>query len=995
MLLNYNLTTMRLRSLIYFLALGLPVLANLPVQAQLTQVYVADDAPFRRGMELFDKQVYAHAQQQFGQYLALGLKDEKAIQAEYYAGLCAMYLDQPDFNHLLETFVAKYPTHITALNAYYDIGDNYYKNGKYAESLPYLSKVYRPNASSDKEVEVAYKYGYALFISKKYEDAGQVFEPLKTGTHQYAAPASYYGGYIYYLDRQFAAAVTDLERIKGNPTYAKEVDVLLPTIYYRMKRYDDVVAYVEAMLKQNRPSPDELAPAIADSYYQKGNYAQAIGYFEKMAKKEKQLDRTVAYRMAFAYAKQKDVVKAINYFGKAADGGDSLAQVAAYQMGVTYVEAGQKSAAVAPFDKCRDLNFNRNLKELGALNYAKLNYDIGDFKNAIAGCRFYDIHFPTGKYVEELNILESEAYLNGNDYVAAIRYIEGLNSKSRRVQIGYQRVTYNYATDLYNDGKYPSAVAMLKKSLRSPVVPELDAAANFWIAEAYSQGERYDSALMYYERVPETAKEYNAALYGAGYAYYNKRAYQSALTVFRAYAVSPKTGANRNKVDAITRLADCYYVGKEYTNALDNYTNALAMGGSDAEYIYFQQGMALSGLQQVDAANRKFDLLISRFPNSRFASLAYFAKGNNNFDFNRKDLAVANYSELIDKYPTSDLLPDALSKRALSYSLTGGEANAIRDYKAILDRFPTHPTAANAIQSLQELAGRGVAVSDLEAYRQKFIRANPTSKATLVGDFQEAKAPYDNGDYRTAIVTLSNFIRSAPESEPKNDAHYFLGMAYDQMGDKANAVPSFDQVKGTYETRATLRSADLNYDLGDYARAIERFKAVLANTSAANKRNESNAVEGLMMAYFKLGDWAQTDFYAGEIYKRNLTKAKSRADLYVGKVALERGQLDNALTLLRAALKNNTDVNGAEAQYLVGSVLRRKKEYANSTIELIKVRTNFEYYTVWLYEAFLLVADNYTDLDNKFQAKATLESVIENSKDQVVVARAKEKLAKL
>jgi tetratricopeptide (TPR) repeat protein len=985
---------MRLRTLLYFLALAFITLGGgKPILAQATQFYIAEDAPFRRGMELFDKQVYAHAQQQFRQFLALGSKDEKAIQAEYYAGLCAMYLDQPDFDYLLETFVAKYPTHLTAINAYYNIGDNYYKNGKYAEALPYLRRAYRANSTSDRDLRIAYQYGYALFQAKKEEEAQQVFEPLKTGTHQYAAPANYYGGFIHYENGRFAEAATDLERIKDDPKYGPEVDKLLPTAYYRQKRYQEVVTYLEAMLKRKAPLSDELAPAIADSYYQLGNYAQSVQYFERIAKSQKNLDRNIAYRMAFAYAKQKETAKAITYFGKAADGADSLAQIAAYQMGVTYVEAGQKTAAVAPFDKCRDLNFDRNLKEMGALNYAKLNYEIGDFKNAIAGCRFYDTHFPNGKFAEELNLLESEAYLNGNDYVAAIRYIEGLNSKSRRIQTGYQRVTFNYATERYNDGKYPEAVALLKKSLRTPIVPEIEAASMFWLAEAYSQGEKYDSALTYYERVPENAKEYNAALYGAGYAYYNTRVYQAAQLAFQAYVDSPKTGTNRNKVDALTRLADCYYVAKDFANALDNYNKALALGGSDAEYIYFQRALAQTGLGQPDASNQSLDQLISRFPNSRFTDQAYFQKGENNFNFNRKDLAAVAYSDLIDKFPNSEILPLALSQRALSYSLTDEEAKAIRDYKTILDRFPTHAVAGNAIQSLQELAGRGVAVADLEGYRQKFIRANPGSKATIVGDFTEAKVPFDNGDYKAAIVTLGNFIRTAPESDQKNDAHYFLGMAYTQTGDKANAVQNFDQVKsGANKDRATLRAADLDYEQGNYAPAIERYKSMLTN--AVNKRNESNAVEGLIMAYFKMGDLAQTEFYAGEMYKRNLTK-KGRADLYVGKVALERGQLDNALTLLRTAVKNNPDVNGAEAQYLVGMALRRKKDYNGSTAELIKVRTNFEQHTEWLYEAFLLIADNYTDLDNKFQARATLESVIENSKDPVVVARAKEKMSKL
>jgi tetratricopeptide (TPR) repeat protein len=960
-------------------------------QAQTTQVYAFDDARYRNGLDLLERQQYAAAQHEFREFLAQQTQDEKAIQAEYYAGLCAMYLGQPDFDYLLETFVAKYPTHLMALNAYQNIGDYYFKQGDYQNALPYLKQIYRPRSQSSKDLEISYKYGYSLYQLKRYDQALNVFEGLQTGSHDYAAPATYYAGYIHYLQKNYAAAAENLLQIKDHPKYKNDVDVLLPTVYYRLKRYDDVIAYAEQLLGKGRPTPDALSLVIADSYYQKGNYAQAVNYFERFEKNNKPLERTVAYRLAFAHSKQKNNAKAVTYFGQAADGADSLAQIAAYHMALSYIEMGQKQAAIGPLDKCRDLNFDRNLKELAAFNYAKVNYDISDFKECIAGCRFYDKTFPNGQFTEDLNVLESEAYLNGNDYLAAIRYIEGLGNRSRRVQTGYQRVTYNYGAELFNDGKFPQAVAMLKKSLTAPVAKETVNAAHYWLGEAYSQGEKYDSALVYYQRVEPGSKEHLPTQYAMGYAYYNTKAYPQALALFANYVQGSPTG--RNRVDAFTRLADCQFVQSDFALALENYNRALDQGGADAEYIYYQRGLAQSFLKQPDASNASFDLLIGRFPNSRFTDLAFYQKADNFFSNQRPELAAREYTNLLTKLPNSELVPYALVRRGLSYNLNGDEAGAIRDYKAVIDRFAAHPAAGNAIQSLQELAGRGVAVADLEGYRQKYRQANPNSKATLVGDLNEAKAPYDNGNYALAVTSLNNFIRQAPESNERHDAYYFLGMAYEQLGDAANAVASFDKAKGTYQSRATLRAADLDYQRGNYQAAVDRYLPIL--TDATDNRRQANAIEGLMQSYFKLGDLNQAEFYAGEANKRGLTRIKGKADLYLAKVMLERGQTDNALAALRAVAKNNPDVNGAEAQYLVGDALRRKKDFNGSITELIKVRTQFSQYDKWLYEAFLLIADNYVSLDNTFQAKATLNSIVENSKDPAVVERAKQKLAQL
>lgn len=91
----------------------------------------------------------------------------------------------------------------------------------------------------------------------------------------------------------------------------------------------------------------------------------------------------------------------------------------------------------------------------------------------------------------------------------------------------------------------------------------------------------------------------------------------------------------------------------------------------------------------------------------------------------------------------------------------------------------------------------------------------------------------------------------------------------------------------------------------------------------------------------------------------------------------------------------STDVNGAEAQYLLSQILYDQGDYEKSIDALYELNKNFGAYEYWLGRSFMLISDNYVAMDELFQAKATLNSIIENSPEQEVVQEAKDRLRKI
>jgi predicted negative regulator of RcsB-dependent stress response len=96
-----------------------------------------------------------------------------------------------------------------------------------------------------------------------------------------------------------------------------------------------------------------------------------------------------------------------------------------------------------------------------------------------------------------------------------------------------------------------------------------------------------------------------------------------------------------------------------------------------------------------------------------------------------------------------------------------------------------------------------------------------------------------------------------------------------------------------------------------------------------------------------------------------------------------------------AALKSRT-VFGAEAKYNVALLQLENKQYDACIKTAMDLSDNFSSYEYWVAKSFITMADAYAGKGDTFQAKATLESIVDNydAKDDILPA-AKERLNKL
>ena len=252
-----------------------------------------------------------------------------------------------------------------------------------------------------------------------------------------------------------------------------------------------------------------------------------------------------------------------------------------------------------------------------------------------------------------------------------------------------------------------------------------------------------------------------------------------------------------------------------------------------------------------------------------------------------------------------------------------------------------------------------------------------------------------------AIALFQNYYTKFPGGFFTNEAHYYRAECLLKSKDYHDAFGDYQPIIANkyarfYERSVLNASGIAYYELKDTQRAYELYvKLFEASSSAANTYT---ATLGVMKTAFKLNKCADASTYADKV----LTSTSSKeGDIYEAqyikaKCAYEQGQNDVAYINFNRLSLATVSERAAESKYMVAKLLHDKNEYKASLDTCFKLKGRFESYDYWVVKAFILIADDYQALGNSFQAKATLESIIENYKgDMGLVNEAKGKLASL
>ena len=156
------------------------------------------------------------------------------------------------------------------------------------------------------------------------------------------------------------------------------------------------------------------------------------------------------------------------------------------------------------------------------------------------------------------------------------------------------------------------------------------------------------------------------AKYDLGYCYLKRENYKEALNFFSQVVRNPGINASPLEQDAYIRMADCYYMNRDFKTAVQMYNKVLEYSWPASDYATFQKAMVAG----VNSSSEKISLLtglIRKYPQSDLVADA-------NMEIANTYLSNEQYRESLTylKNVISSTGNDALKPRAL---LRSGLAN--------------------------------------------------------------------------------------------------------------------------------------------------------------------------------------------------------------------------------------------------------------------------------------------------------------------------------
>ncbi|HEX5170614.1 MAG TPA: tetratricopeptide repeat protein [Cyclobacteriaceae bacterium] len=986
----------------YVIILLLITAENGFAQNQLSQTKA--ERLYAKGMELVQHGNFGAARETFSEFLsASSSHDSRRAEAQYYVAFSALNLGHEDGEKLIDHFIENNPSSPRASTAYYDLAMFLYNEKSYVKASQYFKKVDFPALTNDQESQGHFSYGYSLFNQKKLDESLEQFNFVKKQSNSFSPAASYYAGYIEFYNGKYDEALADLRRAEANPSYKSIVPHLIANIYYRQQKYNELLEYAESLKSRTDViNAKDIAMLVAEAEYFKGDYKKAIASYEKYFEgSPDKAPSPLLYRVGHAYYTQGQEDKAVNYLKRAAASTDTVSYYASYYLGILYLKQGNKPYALNSFDYARKYKDDKRLWEESSFQYAKVAYDAGKSEQAINELEVFLKAFPSSAHESEVRELLAQAYVNGNNYNKAIEYIESLPKRSITMDRAYQKATYLKGSELFNKEDYPGAVEAFEKSLAFPIDQQYVVLASFWNAEAYSIGRKFENAAEHYLTVVGLGAEADPEIliksrYGLGYAFYNIQAYDRALFNFKEF-VNKTTRANPNHTDALIRLADCYYVAKSYPEALDYYSRARDIGSPDNDYILLQTGVISGILRKYDDARSQLTSLISSYPKSPYRDDALFQRAQFEIEQGNYQQSIEGLSQLIRELPGSPFIPYAYTRRAASAFNLKQYDRTINDYSYVLREYPTHPVAQDVLLPLQEalnLAGRS---DEFDKYLAGFKRANPENKGLESVEYETAKNLFFSQQYQKAIVSLNSFVASYPQSANVSEAKYYIAESHYRLKEFDKAIVIYEELSNDMTlnmgNKVVSRMAEIDFKQGRYEKAVNSFHKL--ERMAGNKKDLFTAWSGLMESFYLLAKYDSVITYANTILEKGNVNAsaQNKATLYLGKAAMSKGDFETAQDEFINTLNTARDEYGAEAKYHLAEIFYQKKDYKQCYETCVSLNNDFSAYDEWVGKSFLLLADNFIAMGDVFQAKATLQSLIDNFPIEHIKNEAKIKLA--
>ena len=995
--------------------------------AQQTTVFTEANLAYKRGVAFFEEGLFGKAKGEFEKAIDMlePVNEEEAKlltkKAELNYAKCAVQLELPDGEKLILDFIRRYSPDPIANQALIDIANYYYNAKDYDKAIQYYKKVPTTGMTREQKSEVRFRMGYSFFVNKDFTNAKNNFKEIQNFENKYFYPTNYYLGLTYFFEGNYSEAGKKFRVVEKSSRYKPHIPFYLAQIYFAEARYDELISYAEPRVKDPKITKrKEVQQLIGQAYFELEDYQRALPYLEEYAANSSRLRQEEFYQLGFAQYQTQSYGKAVRSFQELDGINSELGQHAMFFLGDAYLKMGQKSSARSAFGKAKRLEYDPGIREEALFNYAKLSYELKDPREAIIALQEFE---PSSKYYNEAQRLMSDIFISYRDYKQAITIIERMPNglQNPRIQESYQKVTYFRGVQLVQENDLRAAEDLFKKSLDYPIDPKIKAQSIYWLGDIAFKEEQYTTSIRLTDQfltlaksmsgLPDEASIFTAS-YLQGYNYLKQKNYAAAAGFFREASEGIQRNYNfiRNEQvrgeilgDATMRTGDSFFKRNRYNDAIVFYDMAINRKYNNYVYAIYQKAL-IEGLRgKTTEKILALEQLVDEFPQSQYADDALFSLGSTFQEINQLPRAIPPLENLVNNYKkSSDLINQGYIKLGLvSYNL-GDLQKSINYYKQIFYNNPTSTEANLALAALEEIY-----VDDLGQPDEffAFLETIPGYKLDNFAkdsiNFIAAETQFENANYDRAVNSYTDYLRKFPQGRYILPAHYHRGESYSVLKRYSEALGDYEWVVGRgpsrYYIKALEKAAIIAYNHEqNFAKSFDLYQQLEQDAINEDMRFEAQ-LGGLRSAYRINNTQAVYDL-AGKVSNNSFAtqSQKSTASFYLGKIAFDRQDYDNAMSSFEDVIRLSDNEQTAEARYLKAYIYYVRRDLETAQTLLINANKESSAYPYWVAKSVILLSDVLAEKGDLYNARAALEALLENyNQDQELVSIAQNKLNQL
>jgi tetratricopeptide (TPR) repeat protein len=969
-------------------------LINGVVFAQQSERYVGDYARYHRAEDLYEKQKYSAAQQEFKAFIIVNgdVNDPFFVKAKYYHAMCALYLYHADAEALLLGFLSEYPESIYRQKIYFELGRHYFRKKNSEKAIEWLTQMDPYDIADEDKGEYYFKLGYSYFQEDMFKEARNAFFEIINSETEYQGPALYYYSHILYTEKSYQAALEGFLRLESNGSFVETIPYYIAQIYYLQGKFDELIAYAPTIMDSvDTKHSIGISQLVGDAFYQQGKYDEAVPYLEEYNRKSA-TTRDEDYQLGYAYFKSADYTNAIKMFDKVAKVKDELGQVALYHIGESYLALNNLYYARNAFELASNLPFDSEVEEDALYNYAVLCYklDFNPFNDAVEAFNLYLTRYPNSHRNKDVYEYLVNVYTTMKDYPAALASLDKIENKDFKLKTAYQLMAYNNAVELFQNGEYDKSIENFKLARKYPIDPKLNALSYYWIAEALYLKKDYPGAIGWYRKFLEEPGSYgvplhNDAFYNMGYCYFVQADYVNAISSFRTFTQDANETSKDKIADAYLRIGDCYFVQKpaDDNNAIAFYQKAIDVGGGQLDYAKYQMGLSYGYLGKYsDKIHLMLDI-VNNHRGSTFIVSALYETAEAYRVMPDRNNAIRYYNQIITDYPSHPKVVDAVFQLGVIYLTSKEYATAEPYFLRVLNEFPQSVHKKEAIERLGDLyTAQGKPEKYVDLLNEEGVVLSQSSKDSLM--FETAMRQYEDSNFVDAASAFEKYLNSFALPEKGLEANYYLGTAQMRLGNKAQGIAAYKKVlqkpTSPYTEPAALAVSKYEYDLKNYDAALDAYKKL--EISASYPQNLVIARIGLMRVYTFRKEFDFARPYARDVLRDSLAldNVKIEANYVLGRAAYEDGNYETALDHFYFVMSKNNSSLGAESHYYVALIYHLQMDYETSEEEVRKIVKNRGAQSYWVAKALIVQAKNSMAIEDYVQAEYTINSVLNNYK---------------